>query len=91
MSHRREATFSESVSINAEFNPTTVRTLERSLSVEAADLADERSTTRIGRDGDELRIDIDAADRTALRAASNTWLGLLSVAEETADLVDNRV
>lgn len=87
----RQTDFSESVSIELHIDEGTARTVERSLRVEADDLVDERSATRIKRDGGALCIDVQATDLVGLRAATNTWLGLLATAEETATLVQDRV
>jgi len=57
------------------------RTVERSLRQEVGEIDDDRSRTALSRDGAGLAIRIAAADLVALRAASNTWLSLLSVAE----------
>ncbi len=62
----------------------TARTVERSLRQEVSEIDDDRSRTALDRDGLELTITVGAADLVALRAASNTWLSLLSVAETTA-------
>jgi KEOPS complex subunit Pcc1 len=53
---------------------------------EVGAIDDERSETTIERDGRTIRIHVDATDLVALRAATNTWLGLIRVAEETAAL-----
>lgn len=55
--------------------------LARSLTPEAADLEDDRSTTHVTIEDDRLVIDIEASDLVALRAAANTWMGLLRTAE----------
>jgi len=59
----------------------TARTVARSLRREVGEIDDDRSRTELRREGLTLTITIDAADVVALRAASNTWLSLLSVAE----------
>ncbi|ADJ15952.1 KEOPS complex subunit Pcc1 [Halalkalicoccus jeotgali] len=64
------------------------RLIERSLRPELADLADERSWTDVSRSGATLSIRIEATDLVALRAAANTWLTLLDVAERSAQAGD---
>lgn len=64
------------------------RAIARSLRPELDDLADDRSTTRLERAGRDLELAIDAADLVALRAATNTWLGLVQVAERVAETGD---
>jgi KEOPS complex subunit Pcc1 len=53
---------------------------------EVGAIDDERSATTIDREDRAVEIHVDAADLVALRAAANTWLGLVRVAEETAAL-----
>jgi KEOPS complex subunit Pcc1 len=64
------------------------RTVERSLRQEVGEIDDDRSSTRLDREGRQLYLTIDAADLVALRAAANTWLSLASVAERVAETVD---
>jgi len=66
----------------------TARTIERSLRQEIGEIDDDRSRTTLDREGSDLRIAVGAADLLALRAASNTWLSLLSVAETVATTGD---
>ena len=63
--------------------------IRKSLAVEANDLHDDRSRTTVQGTGSEVEITISAADFVAMRAALNTWCGLLAVAEE-AHLVSTR-
>jgi KEOPS complex subunit Pcc1 len=65
-------------------DPTRARTIERSLAEEVGEIDDDRSRTELDREGTDLTVTVDAADPVTLRAASNTWLSLLSVAETTA-------
>ena len=65
--------------------PALARTVERSIVQEIGEIEDERSSTSVSREGLVLRICLEAADLTALRAAANTWLTLTAVAERTAD------
>ncbi|EMA35813.1 KEOPS complex subunit Pcc1 [Halococcus hamelinensis] len=58
--------------------------VERSLEPEIGDIEGDRTTATLARDGDEIRMTIDAADLVALRAGQNTWLSLVGVAERCA-------
>ncbi|GAA0660277.1 KEOPS complex subunit Pcc1 [Natronoarchaeum mannanilyticum] len=55
--------------------------VERSLRREIGEIDDDRSTAALERDGRTLSIRVEAADLVALRAATNTWLSLVDVAE----------
>ncbi|MGQ3412083.1 KEOPS complex subunit Pcc1 [Natrinema sp. LN54] len=57
-----------------------------SVAREIGEIDDERSRTTIEREGARVRIEIDADDVIALRAALNTWFSLIDVAERTADV-----
>lgn len=61
------------------------RHVERSIRPELDGLADERSRASISREGAVLSVRIEAEDLVALRAATNTWLTLLEVAERAAE------
>lgn len=83
--------FLHSLTLTAAYDdPGRARTVGRSLAEEIDEIDDDRSRTRLDRDGPDLTITVDAADPVALRAASNTWLSLLSVAE-TATAIGERV
>lgn len=60
----------------------------QSVSQEIGEIDDNRSETTITMEGNTVRISIDAADLVALRAASNTWLSLVEVAEDTASIME---
>jgi KEOPS complex subunit Pcc1 len=64
------------------------RLVAESVAREVGEIDDERSRTTIERDGSLVRLEIDAADVVALRAALNTWFSLVDVAERTADVGD---
>ncbi|WP_339103992.1 KEOPS complex subunit Pcc1 [Haloterrigena salinisoli] len=66
--------------------PSRARLVADSVAREIGEIDDERSRTTIDRDGSVVRIEIDAADVIALRAALNTWFTLVDVAEQAADL-----
>ncbi|WP_049922996.1 KEOPS complex subunit Pcc1 [Halopiger djelfimassiliensis] len=64
------------------------RLVAESVAREIGEIDDDRSRTTIERDGSLVRVEIDAADVIALRAALNTWFSLIDVAERTADIGD---
>lgn len=64
--------------------------VQRSLVLEIQELVDERSRTTIEVDGGSIVVEIAAEDLIALRAAANTWFGLLDVAERSADAAASR-
>ena len=66
--------------------PSRARLVAESVAREIGEIDDDRSQTAIERDGSVVRIEIDAADVIALRAALNTWFTLVDVAERAADL-----
>lgn len=55
------------------------------ISVEAGAIEGERTRASVERDGRDVRVEVHAADLTALRAGTNTWTTLVSVAESAAD------
>ncbi|WP_226481646.1 KEOPS complex subunit Pcc1 [Natrinema amylolyticum] len=65
--------------------PSRAELVAESVAREIGEIDDDRSRTTLDRDGSRVRIDIDAADAVALRAALNTWFSLIDVAERTAD------
>ena len=65
--------------------PSRARLVAESVTREIGEIDDDRSRTTIDREGSVVRIEIDAADVVALRAALNTWFTLVDVAERTAD------
>lgn len=58
------------------------RRVERSVAVEVGDIEGDRTTASLDRDGATLTVTVSAADLVALRAGCNTWLSLVSVAED---------
>lgn len=62
------------------------RTVARSVAREVGEIASDRSRATVLRDGRTVTVRVDARDLTALRAAGNTWLSLLGVAEDAAAL-----
>ena len=76
-----------SISLSFEYDdPARARTVERSLRQEVGEIDDDRSRTSLRREEAALEVTIEAADLVALRAAGNTWLSLVSVAEEVAEV-----
>ncbi|MFC7044864.1 KEOPS complex subunit Pcc1 [Halobacteriaceae archaeon GCM10025711] len=64
------------------------RVVERSVAREVDDMVDDRSRARVDRDGATVTVHVVASDLTALRAAQNTWLTLVAVAEEAVDAAE---
>ncbi len=63
----------------------------RALLPEPLSSPSERSSVRILREGSCLKLTIDAEDLVSLRAAINTWLRLVRIAEEMIDLLECEV
>lgn len=61
------------------------RLVAASVRVEAGEIDGDRSTVAVDRSGPTLTVTVEAADLVALRAGLNTWLGLVGVAEASAD------
>ncbi len=68
--------------------PARARTVADSVAREIGEIDDGRSRTTIDLEESVVRLEIEAADPVALRAALNTWLSLVDVAERTADVGD---
>ncbi|WP_049986783.1 KEOPS complex subunit Pcc1 [Halobellus rufus] len=62
----------------------TARTIFESVRVEVGEIADERSGADVTREGRVVTVRVEAADLVALRAAQNTWIRLVEVAEDVA-------
>ncbi len=60
------------------------RTVRDSVAVEVGEIDDDRSRATVEREGRVVRVRVDAADLTALRAGLNTWVRLVSVAEDVS-------
>lgn len=67
------------------------RVVARSVALEVGAIDDDRSETTVSRDGAAVTFAVRARDRTALRAATNTWLRLATVAERTAGVAGSDV
>ncbi len=76
------------ITLERTYAPGDAAIIHRSLAPESADLVDERSETSVTVSDGLVRIEIIAADLVALRAAANTWLGLLSAAEASLAVAD---
>jgi KEOPS complex subunit Pcc1 len=67
------------------------RAVAESIAVEVDEIDDARSGADVDRDGRVVRVDVAAADLVALRAGLNTWLRLVTVAEEVVGLGEQSV
>ncbi|AFZ72086.1 KEOPS complex subunit Pcc1 [Natronobacterium gregoryi] len=80
---------SHDATVEFEYDSTArARLVADSVAREIGEIDDDRSQTTIGRTESTVRLEIDANDTVALRAALNTWFSLVDVAEQTADLAD---
>jgi KEOPS complex subunit Pcc1 len=61
------------------------RHIERALAPEVGDIASDRSSVSLARNGNELEVTVAATDLVALRAGLNTWFSLVTVAERAGD------
>lgn len=76
--------------ISATFDSATAATQAKlSLAPEAAELIDDRSQTTVSQAEEILTIRIEAMDLVALRAAINTWCGLLQVVDTVNAITDD--
>ena len=64
-------------------DPGAARLVATSLRQDVGEIDDDRSTASIERTAATVRVRVEAADLTALRAALNTWGSLVTVAERT--------
>ena len=62
------------------------RLIERSIRPEVGEIDGDRSVTEVAHDDALVRVVVRATDLVALRAGLNTWLSLVTVAEETASI-----
>ncbi|MFU8870090.1 KEOPS complex subunit Pcc1 [Natronococcus sp.] len=69
-------------------DPARARLVADSVAREVGEIDDDRSRTTIEREESVVRLEIEAADPVALRAALNTWFSLVDVAERTAKVGD---
>lgn len=84
-------TFDHEASLEFDFpDESHAHIVERSVSQEVGEIDGDRSRARVDRDGATLQITIDATDLVGLRAGLNTWLGLVSVAEQSVDAAQAR-
>ncbi|MFW6384162.1 MAG: KEOPS complex subunit Pcc1 [Halodesulfurarchaeum sp.] len=68
--------------------PAAAALISRALRPEIGAIADDRSRTAVDRQGATLALAISAEDPVALRAAQNTWLGLVEVAEDAIEIAE---
>ncbi|MFB6307745.1 MAG: KEOPS complex subunit Pcc1 [Haloarculaceae archaeon] len=66
-------------------DPERARRVERSIRPEVGDIDGDRTRVRLERVGDRVTITVSASDLVALRAGTNTWFTLVSVAERAGD------
>ncbi|MBV0901586.1 KEOPS complex subunit Pcc1 [Haloarcula salina] len=64
-------------------SPERARIVERSVRPEIGAIDGDRTTATLHRDDETVEVRVAADDLVALRAGINTWLTLLSVAEES--------
>ncbi|QLC33733.1 rpo operon protein [Halarchaeum sp. CBA1220] len=76
MSHRTSLVFSYDT-------PRVAAAVYSAVRVEASDIEGDRTDAAVERDGDTVRVTVEGADLTALRAGVNTWTTLVGVAEST--------
>ncbi|PSQ43998.1 KEOPS complex Pcc1-like subunit [Halobacteriales archaeon SW_7_68_16] len=79
--HRTTLTFSYD-------DATTAGVVAAAVDQEVGEIDDDRSRTTIERTDATITVEIEAADVIALRAAVNTWLGLLGVGGATNETAD---
>jgi KEOPS complex subunit Pcc1 len=63
---------------------TEARLVEHSVRPEVGEIAGDRTTATVDREGATLDVTVRASDFVALRAGLNTWLTLVTVAERCA-------
>ena len=66
--------------------PSRAALIAESVAREIGEIDDARSRTTIVHEETLVRIEIEAADVIALRAALNTWFTLVDIAERSAEL-----
>ncbi|MFB6114644.1 MAG: KEOPS complex subunit Pcc1 [Halodesulfurarchaeum sp.] len=65
-------------------SPDRARVVHRSVRQEVGTIESNRTSTTVSRTDETITITIEADDLVSLRAGQNTWLGLVSVAEQIA-------
>ncbi len=79
--------FAHHIKFDLEYDSSEMaRIIYRSVGQEIGEIDDDRSETAVTQEDNTVKISIDAADLVALRAASNTWLSLIEVAEDTTSI-----
>ncbi|QLG28767.1 KEOPS complex Pcc1-like subunit [Halorarum halophilum] len=64
------------------------RDVHDAVAVEVGEVDDDRSRATVSRAGRTVEVRVRARDLVALRAGTNTWVRLVRVAEEIADVAD---
>ena len=64
------------------------RQVTAAIEPEVGEIASERSTVELARDGAMLTISLQASDPVALRAGLNTWLGFVEVSEDVTSVAE---
>jgi KEOPS complex subunit Pcc1 len=62
-------------------DPDRARRIADAVGREVGAIDDERSRATLERDDETVTVSVEASDLVALRAATNTWLGLVDAAE----------
>ncbi|WP_338727550.1 KEOPS complex subunit Pcc1 [Haladaptatus sp. DJG-WS-42] len=62
------------------------RIVARSVRQEVAEIAGDRTSATLTREGATVTVEVSADDLVALRAGCNTWLTLVKTAESLADV-----
>ena len=61
------------------------RAVHDAVAVEVGQVDDDRARATVARDGRTVEVHVRARDLVALRAGTNTWVRLISVAEDVAE------
>lgn len=66
----------------------TAKTIRDAIELEVGEINSDRSRATVERSGTSVVVRVAARDLVALRAAANTWIGLVDVAERTRRVAD---
>ena len=69
--------------------PAAASQIAQNIQVEVGELTADRSTVAVDQTDCVVRVEIEAADLVALRAAINSWLRYIQTAEQVADSVSS--
>lgn len=67
-------------------DPDRARRVAEAVGREVGEIDDERSRATLDHDGETVTVTVEASDLVALRAATNTWLGLVDAAERVTGM-----